>query len=268
MVDQVMPATRQKFGQHFLTDERAIAEIVQLISTQPGEHILEIGPGRGALTRHLLQRIGDGTLELVEIDGELTEYLRASLGEHANLRIHHADAIRFDPGKLLNTGRKLRVVGNLPYNVGSPLLLRMLTKWETRTIADFHVMLQSEVVKRLTASPGESDYSGLSVLVGCFAKCSELMAVDADAFDPPPQVRSAFARMIPHPPLVNKAQWPHLKALVAAAFSQRRKKVRHALGKHFSAAQLEACGIDPERRPQTLGAGSFARLAAAYEKTL
>ena len=256
---------RQKFGQHFLTDPHAVAKIVQLVAAANGDHILEIGPGRGALTRPLLAAVGDGTFEAVEIDDKLARCLRDALGAHANCRVHHADALTFDLAQLAASNRPLRVVGNLPYNIAAPLLMRLLTRqYEAgaQRIADLHVMLQLEVANRLTAPAGDSEYSGLSVLAGCHARCVKLFELDAAAFDPPPLVRSAFVRLTPRPPLVAKEQWPRFKRLVNTAFARRRKKLRHAFGKDMDAAQLTVLGIDPDLRPQTLDAAAFARLAA------
>lgn len=265
-----MAATRQQFGQHFLSDKYAISKIIDLISVRPDDHIVEIGPGRGALTRPLLDCIGDdGTLDLIEIDPRLIAHLRDTLGERANLRIHHADAMQFDFNNLRHpprSGQHLRIVGNLPYNIGSPLLLKLLTEQNTaepntQTPADLHVMLQLEVARRLTAAPGDPDYSGLTVLTGCFARCLLLIELDADAFTPPPQVRSAFLRITPCEPLIDRRQWSYLKEIVAMAFAQRRKKIRHAFGRYIPATQLEEMGIDTGQRPQTLSVETFARLA-------
>ena len=249
---------RRRFGQHFLTDKPAVANILQLVQAKTSDHIVEIGPGRGALTQDLLSQTPDGLIEAIEIDPVLVQYLRKHLGSMANFRLHHADILDFDLSRLETKKTPLRIVGNLPYNISTPLLMRLLTA--TTPIGDMHFMLQLEVVERIVAPVGSTHYSGLSVLIACHAKCAKLFEIDAQAFSPPPKVRSAFIRVMPHPSLIEAQLWPQFKLLVQSIFSNRRKKLRHSVGSHVSPSQLEAISIDPNARPQTLGVEAYIRI--------
>lgn len=257
---------RQRFGQHFLVDETVIARILRVVSPTPSDVFLEIGPGRGALTIGLLAAIGDGMLEAVEIDERMAAHLRANipphLGDDKRWHLHIADILRFD-FDALREAPKRRIVGNLPYQISSPLLTRLLA--EADRIADMHFMLQLEVAERLCAAVGSAHYSALSVLVSCRAACEKLFEVEPSSFAPPPEVRSAFVRLTPRasPAELDVADWGAFEDLVRRAFTQRRKKLWRALDGYLDAAQIAALGIDPHCRPQNVSAADYARLARA-----
>jgi 16S rRNA (adenine1518-N6/adenine1519-N6)-dimethyltransferase len=251
---------RKRFGQHFLHDPGVIARIVAAIDPVPGDTLLEIGPGRGAITRPLLERAG--RLHVVEIDRDLAMALRAGVGVPGELIVHEQDALTLDLSELAPAGDRLRVVGNLPYNVSTPLLFHLLA--QRASIRDMHFMLQKEVVDRIVAPPGGRDYGRLSVMVAWHCEAERLFDVGAGAFTPPPRVRSAVLRLLPRRvPLVTGIDEALLGRLVTAAFSRRRKTLRNALATLLTAERIEAAGIDPGRRPETLTPAEFARLAAA-----
>ena len=245
---------RKRFGQHFLADSHYVARIVEAIAPQPGDRLVEIGPGLGALTAPLLARAG--RLDAIEIDRDLAARLAGRYAPDA-LALHIADALEFDFAAL---GERLRVVGNLPYNISTPLLFRLAAN-ETR-ILDIHVMLQREVVARMTAVPGNADYGRLSVMLQARFAVQRLFVVPPGAFAPPPQVDSAIVRLAPlgaaRPQLADEALFA---ALVAAAFGQRRKTLRNALRALCDEGALRAAGVDPAARGETLGVGDFVRLA-------
>lgn len=250
---------RKRFGQHFLHDPAVIERILRAVAPCAGERLVEIGPGRGALTERLLERAG--ALDAVEIDRDLARELRLRFADHPGLRLHEADALEFDFTALAAArGGPLRLIGNLPYNVSTPLLFRLLA--QRAALIDLHVMLQKEVVDRIVARPGGSDYGRLTVMLAPWFEATRLFEVGPGAFSPPPEVWSAVMR------LTVRAQpafepGPRFAALVAAAFSQRRKQLRNSVRAFLSAAQIEACGIDPELRPEQLEPAQFATLARA-----
>ncbi len=246
---------RKRFGQHFLRDPGVIEAIVDAIAPAADDTMVEIGPGRGALTERLAPAVA--RLHAVEIDRDLAALLRKQFAGHDNVTIHEADALAFDFGAL---GTGLRIAGNLPYNISTPLLFRLL---ECRQhVADMHFMLQKEVVDRMAGGPGSKTYGRLTVMLGCRFGIEALFDVDALAFDPPPAVDSAVVRLTPLPadkyPIADPALF---KAVVAAAFGQRRKTLRNALKKLADEAALEASGIDPGLRAEALAIGRFVALA-------
>jgi 16S rRNA (adenine1518-N6/adenine1519-N6)-dimethyltransferase len=254
-----MPRARKRFGQHFLHDPAVLRRIVDAIDPQPGERLVEIGPGRGALTLPLLERCR--RLEAIEIDRDLVPLLvgrAAGLGE---LVVHEADALEVDFMALHGGGAKLRVCGNLPYNISTPLLFRLLDA--RAAIADMHFMLQKEVVDRIVAPPGGKAYGRLTVMLAAACAATALFRVGRGAFQPPPAVDSAVVRLVPHLgdpfPLPDPGRFARV---VAAAFSKRRKTLRNSLRGLIDAAQFAAAGIDADRRPETLAPAEFARLAA------
>jgi len=258
------PAPRRKrFGQHFLHDPAVIARIVQAIAARPGDHLVEIGPGRGALTAPLLACRGC-TLDAIEIDRDLAAQLRARFAGTAAFTLHAADALDFDFAALARArGGRLRIVGNLPYNISTPLLFRLLA--HSSALADLTVMLQREVVARLTAGPGGRDYGRLTVMLAPHTEIRRLFDVGPGAFQPPPKVWSAVVRMsMRSPPLF--AVSPHYAPLVAAAFARRRKTLRNALGELLTREEIRACGIDPAVRPETLTPQAFNTLAQALDR--
>jgi 16S rRNA (adenine1518-N6/adenine1519-N6)-dimethyltransferase len=245
---------RKRFGQNFLVDPHYVERIVAAIAPQPGDNVVEIGPGMAALTGRLIERAGHVTA--VEIDRDLAERLTAEYTPE-RLTLHVADALAFDFATL---GSALRVVGNLPYNISSPLLFH-LAAFEDR-IADLHVMLQREVVARMTAAPATADYGRLTVMLQARFAVTRLFTVPAGAFRPAPKVESAMARLVPlgaaKPVIADEALFARI---VAAAFGQRRKTLRNALSGMVDARVLEAAEIDPGARGETLAIADFVRLA-------
>jgi 16S rRNA (adenine1518-N6/adenine1519-N6)-dimethyltransferase len=258
------PPRRRRFGQHFLHDPAVLASIVRALAPQPGEHLVEIGPGRGALTAALLAGAA-ATVDGVEIDRDLVAELRARLSASPHWVLHEGDALRFDFTALARLrGGRLRVCGNLPYNISTPLLFHLLG--HAAAIIDVHVMLQREVVARLAARPGDSDYGRLGVMLAPYAQCERLFDVGPGAFQPPPKVWSAVVRIAMRPqPLF--AVSPHYAGVVATAFAHRRKTLRNALKPLVSREQIAACGLDPGARPETLAPQAFNALAQTLDRT-
>ncbi|HSO83725.1 16S rRNA (adenine(1518)-N(6)/adenine(1519)-N(6))-dimethyltransferase RsmA [Thiocapsa sp.] len=255
---------RKRFGQNFLHDRQVIDRIHGAIAATPGERVVEIGPGQGAITQGLLTAVG--SLDVVELDRDLVAPLRDRLGPLGDLRIHQADALNFDLRALVRKGERLRLVGNLPYNISTPLLFRFLEQADC--IQDMHLMLQKEVVERIVADPGDKTYGRLSVMVQTLCSTDCLFRIGAGAFTPAPKVESAFLRLRPHRPLPFPVDDPALHArIVAAAFGQRRKTLRNSLSKLVDAQLLIATGIDPTLRAENLDVASYARLANAACKS-
>jgi len=249
---------RKRFGQHFLHDQSVIDWILAAIDPQPNQHLVEIGPGKGALTERLLPRCR--RLDIIELDRDLVALLRNRFADHDRLSIHSADALRFDFSKLSATDEKLRLIGNLPYNISTPLLFHLVD--HRHCIADMHFMLQKEVVDRLSAGPGSKRYGKLSVMIQYHYQVEQLFDVPAEHFEPKPKVLSAIARLVPHkapPVLVDNLN--RLQQVVTQAFSQRRKNLRNALKPLFSETEIKALHIDPAARAETLGLEDFARLS-------
>lgn len=245
---------RARLGQHFLHDPEIIERSVAAISPRPGESIVEIGPGRGALTFPLLARTG--SLDVIEVDRELARRLPRVTG----LRVHVGDALTWPLDRLAGPGSRLRVAGNLPYYLSSPLLFRLFE--QTGRIEDMHFMLQREVVERMTAEPGAAAYGRLGLMVRCHAEATALFEVPPQAFRPPPRVWSAFVRLRPlRPGPVSDVD--NFRRVVTRAFSHRRKRVGNALRGMLDDDAIRACGIDPGRRPGTLSFEEFAELARA-----
>jgi len=251
---------RKRFGQHFLHDRGVIERIIAAIGPRPGERIVEIGPGLGALTAPLLERHGE--LDVVELDRDVIPHLEAACAGKGELRVHNVDALKFDFASLAGVGQPLRVVGNLPYNISTPLIFHLLE--DAADIVDMHFLLQKEVVDRLTAAPGGGDYGRLSVMVQYRCRAESLFRVGPGAFSPPPKVDSAVVRLIPYAQL----PWParderRLAELVNQAFSQRRKTLRNSLKKLLDAETIAAAGVDPGERPEQVTVADFVRLADA-----
>jgi len=245
---------RKRFGQNFLADPHYVHRIVDAVAPQPGDNLVEIGPGLAALTGELIARAGH--LTAIEIDRDLAARLREQFAPGA-LALHEADALEFDYAAL---GDRLRIVGNLPYNISSPLLFRLAA--HVSQLRDVHVMLQKEVVARMVAAPGTSDYGRLSVMLQVDFRIERLFVVPAGAFRPVPKVESAVARLTPLGGGTPRAADAALFArVVAAAFAQRRKTLRNALSTLCSAGTLLALGIDPGARGETLSVADFVRLA-------
>ncbi len=255
---------RKRFGQNFLHDQTVIRRIVAAVAPVPGEHLVEIGPGRGAITGELMRAAG--RLDAVELDRDLIEPLAHQCAGLGELNIHLADALAFDLCALSTTGGRLRLVGNLPYNISTPLLFRFLD--QARCIEDMHFMLQKEVVDRITAPPGSKTYGRLSVMIQVYCRAAALFTIRPGAFHPAPKVDSAFLRLTPYRPLPHPvADAAFLSQLVARAFSQRRKTLRNCLKGLVSDTLIEAQEIDPGCRAEALGPDTFVRLANAACKS-
>jgi 16S rRNA (adenine1518-N6/adenine1519-N6)-dimethyltransferase len=248
---------RKRFGQHFLHDRGVVARILDALDPQPEDVLVEIGPGLGALTRPLLARVPH--LHVVELDRDLAARLRAEFPP-AQLTVHEADALDFDFRALAPAGKKLRVIGNLPYNISTPLLFHLLD--QQACIHDMLFMLQKEVVDRMRAAPGGKDYGRLSVMLQYRCRVEKLFDVGTGAFTPPPRVESSIVRLVPHAmPPVAVHDPKRLSLVVKAAFAHRRKTLRNNLSGLVRDAGFTACGIDPGRRAETLSLQEFARLA-------
>jgi 16S rRNA (adenine1518-N6/adenine1519-N6)-dimethyltransferase len=247
---------RKRFGQHFLVDASYVARIVDAIAPRPGENLIEIGPGLGALTRALIA--ASGRLTAIEIDRDLATRLAAQYGADA-LVLHVTDALEFD---FTTLGDELRIIGNLPYNISSPLLFH-LAGFDA-ILRDVTVMLQKEVVARMAAQAGTAEYGRLSVMLQARFSVERLFVVPAGAFRPAPKVESAVARLVPlrqARPFIADASL--FARVVSAAFGQRRKTLRNALKSLASERELEREGIAPGARGETLSVGDYVRLANA-----
>jgi len=250
---------RKRFGQNFLHDQNIINKIISAIAPQPGDAMIEIGPGRGALTFPVLEQVEQ--LDVIEIDRDLIQWWQDKKID--SLTIHAVDALKVDLCALTKE-KNLRVIGNLPYNISTPLLFHLFKHLDC--IKDMHFMLQKEVVERMAARPGSKTYGRLSVMTQFFCQVELLFTVSRHAFDPPPKVESAIVQLIPNESN-NETNTAMLTQVVRQAFSQRRKTIRNCLKSWFSAEQLQALDIDPAARPETLDLASFIRLAeAATEK--
>ena len=241
---------RKRFGQHFLVDHGVIDSIVRAIDPQPGQALVEIGPGLGALTRPLLQRCGG--LTVIELDRDLAVRLRQQPG----LEVVQADVLKVDFAELA-AGRMLRVVGNLPYNISTPILFHLLA--HTTDVQDQHFMLQKEVVERMAAAPGSKAYGRLSVMLQWRYQIESVLDVPPEAFDPPPRVDSAVVRMVPLP-VDETVDAARLAQLVTTAFSQRRKLLRHTLGRWIEAQGLQT-DFDLQRRAEEVPLAEYLGLA-------
>lgn len=246
---------RKRFGQHFLSDPGIIDAIVRAVHPTGDDIIVEIGPGHGAITDALARSAGH--LHAVELDRDLVARLRRRYENNPNVTVHEADALQFDFASL---GDRIRVVGNLPYNISTPLLFHLL-KFRSR-ILDMHFMLQKEVVDRMAASPGSKAYGRLGIMLGCHLNIESLFDVPPEAFDPPPEVTSAIVRLDPLPPGTFDIQdEAGLSTLVSTAFMQRRKTLRNSLKKSVEAIDFEAVGIDASLRPEQVSITDYVRLS-------
>jgi 16S rRNA (adenine1518-N6/adenine1519-N6)-dimethyltransferase len=248
---------RKRFGQHFLHDPRIIGKILAAIAPKPGEVLVEIGPGLGAITLPLLEQAK--SLTAVELDRDVIPHLEAGARGKGELRIIQGDALETDL-RPLAAGGKLRLVGNLPYNVSTPLLFHFLELADA--VQDMHFMLQKEVVQRMAARPGGKEYGRLTVMLASRCKVESLFHIGPGAFRPPPKVDSAFVRLTPYaaPPFPIHDTGRYAR-LVTQAFSHRRKTLKNAVAGLVDEAAILAAGIDPKARPETLSAADFARLS-------
>jgi 16S rRNA (adenine1518-N6/adenine1519-N6)-dimethyltransferase len=251
---------RKRFGQHFLSDALTIEAIVRAIAPQAGQSMVEIGPGLGAMTQPLVERLG--ALTVIELDRDLAARLRL----HGQLKVIESDVLRVDFNVLKagasDPSKKLRVVGNLPYNISTPILFHLLEF--ASEIEDQHFMLQKEVVDRMVAAPDSADFGRLSVMLQWRYQMENVLAVGPQSFTPPPRVDSAVVRMVPlsSPPLTNSSV---LAPLVQTAFSQRRKLLRHTLGPYLEKQDFTGT-FDLQRRAQEVSVAEFVSLAQALMK--
>lgn len=249
---------RRRLGQHFLHDPGSIERIVAAFAPKPGQHVVEIGPGLGALTVPLLKRLG--RLEVIELDRDLPARLAKRCAGLGELRVHSADALTFDFRALAGPGAKLRLIGNLPYNISTPLIFRLIEQADC--IADMLFMLQKEVVARLAAAPGNRTYGRLSVMVQYACRVRPLFTLKPGAFRPPPKVESTLVHLLPHdrPPVAIRDRRLFV-ALVNRAFGQRRKQLRNSLKGWLTERDIMAAGLNPQMRPEKLALKDFAALA-------
>jgi 16S rRNA (adenine1518-N6/adenine1519-N6)-dimethyltransferase len=251
---------RKRFGQHFLHDPVVIQRIVDAIRPQAGQRIIEIGPGQGVLSAPLLALAGE--LHVIEIDRDLIAALARRFAQ--GLHIHNGDVLAFNFDTLLTPPQQVRIVGNLPYNISTPLLFHVL-RWAAH-IQDMVFMLQKEVVERLAARPGSEAYGRLSVMMQYHCAIDPLFEVGPGAFTPPPQVDSAVVALYPHPqPPVDVSDFAVFAQVVQQAFAMRRKTLRNNLKGLLSSAEIGALGISPNQRAETLGLPEFAALARVLE---
>jgi 16S rRNA (adenine1518-N6/adenine1519-N6)-dimethyltransferase len=241
---------KKRFGQNFLTDQSIISSLIEAINPLQNQLIIEIGPGLGALTKPLLKKINH--LHVVEIDRDIVSWMQNEYSSAA-LTIHNIDALKFD---FTTFGENLRVVGNLPYNISTPILFHLLNN--VSCITDMHFMLQKEVVERMVASPSTPAYGRLSVMLQYHLAMEYLITVPPEAFEPAPKVESAFVRCVPHAtlPFVAKDQ-KHFAKIVMAAFGQRRKTLRNTLKGLLDDAGFVALGIDSQKRAENLSVADF-----------
>ena len=248
---------KKALGQHFLHERGVVDKIILALDPRPGDHVVEIGPGQGAMTFPLLDR--HGTLTAIEFDRDLLAPLTVRAREHGELGLIHANVLDVD-FTALAAGSPLRLVGNLPYNLSSPILFHALA--HAAVITDMHFMLQKEVVERMAAGPGSKVYGRLSVMLQAWCEVTALFAVGPGAFKPPPKVDSAVVRLRPRAPETVGIDDPGRFAdIVRAAFGQRRKTLRNALGTVCDEATIRAAGIDPQQRAEQLAVADFVRLA-------
>jgi len=248
---------RKRFGQNFLHDRNTIARIIAALAPQPQDHFVEIGPGRGAITEPLSGVCG--RLDVIEIDRDLADTLEQQPWA-STINVHRDDALRFDFSSLDHEPGSLRLAGNLPYNISTPLLFHVLTYHDM--FKDMHVMLQKEVVQRMTASPDTKEYGRLTVALAARCTVESLFAIGSGAFTPAPKVESAFARLTPlAEPLVTPAEAPAFDTVLRAAFGQRRKQLGNALKNIVDPDAIRRTGIDPTARAGELTVEQFVELA-------
>jgi len=249
---------RKRFGQNFLHDNNVIQRIVNAIHAKPDDVLVEIGPGKGALTLALADKVKQ--MHAIELDRDLYSYLKTAFIMHNNITLHQGDALRFDFSSLLQPNHKLRIVGNLPYNISTPLIFHLLEY--ASDIQDMHFMLQNEVVDRMIAEPNNKDYGRLSIMTQYYCDVEKLFTVKPGSFTPQPKVDSAIVRLQPNPNQYGKAEnMKMFSQLVTHCFTLRRKTIRNSLKKYFSDDQIAELGIDPKSRPENLDIATYVRIS-------
>jgi len=252
---------RKRFGQNFLTDPQVIQQIISTINPASSDLILEIGPGQAAISNALAD--SGAELHLLEIDRDLAAQLDRQFASSDKVKVHTGDALKTDFARITNN-RPFRLVGNLPYNISTPLLFHVL-QWK-HLIIDMHFMLQQEVVKRMAARPGSKAWGRLSVMCQVHCQVTQLFNVPPEAFSPSPRVQSSFVSLVPHPASpVDIRNMDAFERVVNQAFSMRRKTLRNSLRTMLDAGRIEASGIDPGLRPEALGLEQFATLSNLME---
>ncbi|WP_239985541.1 16S rRNA (adenine(1518)-N(6)/adenine(1519)-N(6))-dimethyltransferase RsmA [Marinobacter salexigens] len=248
---------RKRFGQNFLHDPGVIERIIRAIHPKPDDAIVEIGPGLGAITEEILAV--NPKLQVVELDRDLIPVLRTKFFNYPEFRIHEADALKFDFSQLVDD-RPLRIIGNLPYNISTPLIFHLLA--QSGVVQDMHFMLQKEVVQRMAAVPGDNNYGRLGIMTQYFCKVQPLFEVGPGAFRPAPKVDSAIVRLVPHKELPHPAK-DHgtLQAVVRTAFNARRKTLRKALAGMVTVEQLQTLSINDGLRPENLSLADYVSIA-------
>ena len=253
-----MHVARKRFGQHFLQDKQVIQKIVDAIAPTPDQHIVEIGPGQGALTLPLLKRCSK--LVVIELDRDLIPQLKTRCAGKGELIVHQADALAFDYATLLVDEKPLRLVGNLPYNISTPLIFHLLNY--AANIHDMHFMLQKEVVDRMSARPGSDAYGRLSIMVQYRCRVNSLFNVSPQAFFPPPQVESSIVRIIPHRENpYHASDYAHFANLVKTAFSYRRKTLRNCLKQIVTDDDWDHLDVDSHLRPEQLSVAEYVKMS-------
>lgn len=263
--NQQFPKARKRFGQNFLQDQQIISDIIAAINPRSDEHLVEIGPGRAALTEYLVAAAEH--LDVIELDRDLVPLLKTRFKAKSNIDIHEADALSFDYRTLVKqTNKKLRVVGNLPYNITTPLLFHLLG--QSQVIEDMCFMLQKEVVERICAQPDSKAYGRLSIMMQYQCETTQMFVVPPEAFDPKPKVDSAIVYLKPHAELLG-GDMPidALNQIVTTAFSQRRKTLSNTLKSMLTVADLTALDIDPKQRPETLTVEQYVALTKRWLAT-
>jgi len=254
---------RKRFGQNFLHDQSVIERILDCVDPRPGQRLVEIGPGQGALTRGLLQRAGEA--DAIELDRDLLQPLQRLCAPLGTLHLHNADALKFDFRSLCTDQRRLRLVGNLPYNISTPLLFHLIEQADA--IEDMHFMLQKEVVDRMAAGPGSKTYGRLSVMLQVSCEVTKLFDIGPESFDPPPKVQSSVVRLQPlAQPRIPTDRIDDFSRFLSVAFGQRRKTLRNNLKGLLDSDRIAALGIEPGTRTETLGLAQLIRLHQAVSE--
>jgi len=256
-IKPVPKTLRKRFGQHLLTDKNSISTIVQIINPLPQQNICEIGPGLGAITLPILKLTNE--MHAVEIDLDLARELKKKCKDVGNLILHNVDILKFNLNDIANPNQPVRLIGNLPYNISTPLLFHLLNF--SNIIIDMHFMLQKEVVDRIIAKPGYSQYSRLTVMMQSYYDVESLLDISPDMFTPSPKVNSSFMRLVPSNIYNKKIENRTLfNKIVETAFNQRRKTIKNSLSSISSRQQLVNASIDPKFRPQEISIQQYINL--------